>query len=117
MHRLCEASDILYVHAIQPNQHDPGSKPLTDKEQEMMLPGSANNAHRMYAPLIPLGYPKLRDAGRALREAGVRNIDLTQLFAQTSESLYVDSCCHVNPTGSEMLAAALAEYVVEQLPE
>ena len=83
----------------------------------MMLRSSANNAHRMYAPLIPLGYPKLRDAGRALREAGVRNIDLTQLFAQTSASLYVDSCCHVNPTGSEMLAEALAEYVVQQLPE
>ncbi|RLS51726.1 MAG: hypothetical protein DWH91_18765 [Planctomycetota bacterium] len=116
MHQICEANHILYVHAIQPNQHDPGSKPLTAEESHFIDLESPLNAHRNYGPVIAQGFPMLRAAGQELRLAGVRNLDLTSIFSSHAESLYIDSCCHVNPTGSQILATAIADYVIEQLP-
>lgn len=113
MHRICQASGILYVHAIQPNQYDPGSKPLTTSEVDLMHPESAGNQSQPFITIIPAGYPLLRQAGQELQSAGVRLIDLTTIFSKVSDTLYVDSCCHVNPTGSEMLAGAIGDFIRE----
>lgn len=117
MHRICGASDILYVHAIQPNQYDPGAKPLTTEENELMHSSLGRSRHQRYGQVIPWAYPLLRKSADELRSLGVRTLDLTQIFSQTPKTLYVDSCCHVNPTGSEMLASSLADFVIANLPE
>lgn len=111
MHRLCQASDILYVHAIQPNQYDPGSKPLDTSELDLMKPNSPGNRDQDFVKIVAEGYPQLRDAGADLRKAGVHVLDITQIFSEVREPLYVDSCCHVNSTGSEMIAGAIANYI------
>ena len=113
MHRICQASGIHYVHAIQPNQYDPGSKPLTTSEVDLMHPESVGNQSQPFITIVPAGYPLLRQAGQELQSAGVRVIDLTAIFSKVSDSLYVDSCCHVNPTGSEMLAGAIGDFIRE----
>lgn len=110
MHQLCEANHILYIHAIQPNQYDPGSKPLSDYEKDKCYSDSIEYGH-----IVKQGYPLLRTAGDSLRSGGVRYFDLSQLFARTTDTLYVDPYCHVNHQGSEMLADALGKCVVECL--
>ena len=107
MHRICEAHQILYVHAIQPNQYDPGSKPLSEYEKEKCYSDSVE-----YGKIVKRAYPLLRAEGLALQTLGVRHVDLTQLFAQVTETLYVDPYCHVNQRGSELLAEALGNQVI-----
>lgn len=108
MHQLCHANKILFVHALQPNQYDPGSKPLSDYEKE-----NCYSDEMEYGQIVKRGYPLLRTEGAALRTLGVRHYDLTQLFASTTDTLYVDPFCHVNHRGSEMLAEALGDAVIE----
>lgn len=111
MYRLCQASGITYVHAIQPNQYDPGSKPLAAAELDLMRPDSEGNRDQAFVTIVAAGYPRLREAGNELRTAGVQVVDLTGIFSEVREPLYVDSCCHVNPTGSEMLAGAIGDFL------
>jgi hypothetical protein len=111
IHRLCQASGILYVHAIQPNQYDPGSKLLAPSELDLMRPDSPGNRDQAFVPIVAEGFPRLRAASAELRAAGVPMLDLTGLFAKISDPLYVDSCCHVNPTGSELLAGAIGDFI------
>lgn len=113
MHRLCQASGILYLHAIQPNQYDPGSKPLAPQELELMKYESPGNRNQNFLTIIPAAYPKLRQAGQELQAAGVQVLDLTGIFSNIQEELYVDSCCHVKPKGSEILATAIGEEILK----
>ena len=108
MHQLCEANQILFVHAIQPNQYDPGSKPLSEYETANCYSDEVE-----YGKIVALGYPQLRKEGAQLRTLGVQHFDFTQLFAQTADTLYVDPFCHVNATGSELLAKALGDCVIQ----
>ncbi len=57
------------------------------------------------------GYPLLIEAGRELSTAGVRFHDLTQIFAHETQPTYRDNCCHLNPTGNELLAVAMAKAI------
>lgn len=106
MRALCAANGIRDVHVLQPNQYDPGSKPLSDAEH-----ASAFDEEGPYRAAIELGYPQLRRSGRRLVEKGVDFHDLSMIFAHVDETLYVDSCCHFNRRGNEILAGAIAEVV------
>ncbi len=112
MHHICEANHILYVHAIQPNQYDTGSKPLSEEEQE-----ECYSAELEYGHAVKEGYPILRQEAEALRSQGVHVFDLTQVFSHSTQTLYIDPFCHVNHHGSEMLAEALGERVGQCLSE
>jgi hypothetical protein len=85
MNALCESNGIRFHHVLQPYQYVPGSKPFAPGERQIAL--RRNNPYR---PHVEGGYPLLRTAGRELREAGVRFHDLTQVFAETSDPVYVD---------------------------
>ncbi|HVP30333.1 MAG TPA: hypothetical protein VMW35_14350 [Myxococcota bacterium] len=108
LHRLCTANGIRYVHVLQPNQYDDGSKPLAPEEQ-----GIAIDPASPYAESIRLGYPKLRAAGQRLRDAGVDFVDLSGLFRSVEAPLYRDRCCHLNAEGTRRLAQAVAARVGE----
>lgn len=103
MHLLCQGLGIRYFHFLQPNQYDPGSKPLSEEERRLFY-----QADHPYRPGVEAGYPLLRQAGKELAQRGVAFTDLSQLFAATTETVYVDSCCHLNPQGSELLGKAIA---------
>ncbi|MBZ0115656.1 MAG: hypothetical protein K8H88_01585 [Sandaracinaceae bacterium] len=110
MGRLVHASGGRYVHILQPNQYLPGSKPLSVEERA-----------RFYRPEAPVGstaaagYPRLRARGEALARQGVSYHDLTMLFAQEERTTYVDEYCHLNDLGNELLAARVAELVMQAL--
>jgi hypothetical protein len=100
----CDVYGVKYVHFLQPNQYFPGSKELTEEEQE--------NAYLEDDPAvdrIPAGYPLLRQRGRQLRTQGVRFIDLTMIFADEHRTVYSDPCCHVNQLGANLLAERIAD--------
>lgn len=101
---LCDAHGIRYVHCLQPNQYDPGSKPLSAQEQE-----AAFDAEGPYKPVVEDGYPRFRKAGDELRAAGVEFHDLSMIFADVHETVYVDNCCHFNGLGNGIMADAIAE--------
>jgi hypothetical protein len=110
MHDLCERNGVLYLHFLQPNQHLPGSKPLSKEERERFArPDDA------VAPMVVRWYPRLRAAGEELRAAGVRFNDLTQIFADRPATLYIDGCCHLNRRGNRLLARAVGRVTAQEL--
>ncbi len=108
--RLCRANGIHYYHALQPNQYVKGSKPLSDSERKL-----AYLERHPYRVGVEKGYGLLRSAGQDLLTNDVRFLDLTQIFAGRSEPLYVDSCCHFNATGYEIMGRYLARAIAEDL--
>ena len=106
MNAMCTAFGIRYLHCLQPNQYDPGSKPLSRKEKE-----AAYEAESPYRQVIEKGYPQLRAAGSELRQAGIAFHDLSRVFETSSATLYKDNCCHFNSEGNRILAEAIARAV------
>jgi hypothetical protein len=109
MHGVCEASGILYIHILQPNQYLPGSKAMGSEElAAAYLPRS------LYGAMVKRGYPLMIEEGKALRGEGVRFLDLTMLYAEIEDPVYVDTCCHINELGETMIADALIEVIVAE---
>jgi hypothetical protein len=97
--RLVEGDGGRYYHFLQPNQYVPGTKTLSATER-----AEAWEATQPYRRVVEAGYPLLRRAGATLATRHVRFTDLTGAFATRAETIYVDSCCHVNTRGNEILA-------------
>lgn len=110
MARLARANGLVYVHALQPSQYVPGSKPLSDEERQ-----TAWREDHPYRRLVLEGYPALRHAGEKLREEGIAFLDLTDHFRGEERSLYIDDCCHVSPLGNDLLARPIAAAVARGL--
>jgi hypothetical protein len=106
--RLCKANGIRYFHFLQPNQYIVGSKPMGKEEARVAI---KKDTTQSYGPAAALGYPFLQEAGPRLRRAGVSFTDLTRIFANHPEPLYVDDCCHVDKHGNELLAEAIGQVV------
>lgn len=95
-----------YLHLLQPNQYVEGSKPLSDQER-----ATAFAPHTEKARSAREGYPILRQRGQALRAEGVAFHDLSGLFSDTEETVYLDTCCHYNAFGNARVARAIAGLV------
>jgi hypothetical protein len=108
--RLCRGNGIHYFHFLQPNQYDPGSKPIGPEEARVAL-----NKDQPYAQGVVLGYPLLRRAGGEITQAGVAFTDLSRVFTNHPEPTYRDDCCHLNAHGNELLARVIGRRIVEQL--
>ena len=108
MERLCQGLGIEYYHVLQPNQYLRGSKRLTPQERS-----TAFQANHPYRPAVVHGYPRLIAAGRVLQSLGVSFHDLTRVYAEVDETVYADTCCHLNERGHRLLAEAVAAVVAE----
>jgi hypothetical protein len=102
MARLCDGLGIRYFHFLQPNQYVPGSKPMDESERSVAIADDSP----VREP-VETGYPLLRAAGERLIAKGVRFHDLSDVFADVSEPVYLDNCCHLNERGNELLGAAV----------
>ena len=105
---LCRANDIVYLHVLQPNQYDPGSKPMSELELSRAV-----NIEHPYRLSVETGYPLLRDASEKLRAAGVQFLDLTRVYQDHPEPLYVDFCCHTDHRGYQIIAEKIAEELAD----
>lgn len=108
--RLCRANGIRYYHFLHPNQYVQGSKTLTASEKKQAFLET-----HPYRRGVDRGYPGLRDAGPRLRQGGVNFVDLTQIFLDQDEPLYIDSCCHFNRLGNEIMGQQMARAIANDL--
>ncbi len=113
MHDLAIGRGIRYYHFLQPNQYLAGSKPMSDEERRIAIQteGYPVGAHAAAA------YPLLIEHGRRLVERGVQFKDLTQLFAEIEEPVYIDRCCHLNTVGKRHLIRAVAATIHQDLEQ
>lgn len=105
---LCRGKGITYYHFLQPNQYVPGAKPIGPEERKV--------AWLEETPLrtaARAGYPLLKKAGKELAAQGINFHDLSMIFANHKEPLYVDTCCHFADAGNEILAQAIAAAIME----
>lgn len=105
---LAERHDAEYFHFIQPNRHVPNSKPLSADELAMFDENDASSQS------VPEGYRQMREYGHLLAEHGVHFFDLSWIFQDRPETLYRDSCCHLNKRGNELLADAMLRRIVDR---
>lgn len=94
-----------YFHFVQPNQHPRGAKPLSPEERERFFtPG--------WADVLTPYYERLAAMSGAVRAAGVDATYLGDLFAERTETVYADACCHLNPHGTALLVQAIVDHVL-----
>jgi hypothetical protein len=106
MSGIAERFGVAYIHVLQPNQYVEGTKRLTDEER-----AQAFEPEGPWGPPVALGYPLLERRARRLRRRGVDFHNLTMVFADRDDTIYIDRCCHVNATGNTLLAEAIGELV------
>jgi len=112
MCKICTANNIYYVHFLQPNQYVPNSKIIKEEERKIAV----KDGH-IYRKPAAKGYPYLRKAGRELQDRGVSFHDLTMIFANIEEPLYIDNACQLNKKGNEIIAEKIAEIIIEAQKE
>jgi hypothetical protein len=108
LERTCQGHGIRYYHFLQPNQYVPGSKE--------MGPGEKAIAYLEEVPTrdpVLQAYPLLRREGQDLVRQGIHFRDMTMVFAGIKEQTYVDNCCHYTQRGNDVLAAAIAQSILE----
>jgi hypothetical protein len=108
MHRLCDGFGIRYLHAVQPNQYFPGTKPMGAVERRRAI-----HPYHPYGRAARRGYPLLVKGIERLNAAGVPVADLTRLFAEIEDALYLDNCCHLTADGERRLALAVADALAD----
>jgi hypothetical protein len=110
MHRLCKANGIRYFHFLQPNQYIAGSKIMREEElKQAFLDGHP------YKKGVEGGYPYLIKAGKELVNEGLNFYDLTMIFSDIVEPIYVDTCCHFNKEGNEILGTFIGQAIVQDI--
>jgi hypothetical protein len=110
MNALAQANGFAYFHFLQPNQYDPGGKPLSAEERSLAYNAAAPQKHH-----VERGYGVLRRAGVELSARGLQFHDLSGAFAGETRTLYADDCCHPNTEGYRILASAIGRVVREKL--
>lgn len=109
MKSLCDANGAKYYHFLQPNQYVEGSKPMAEEERRQAV-----NPESRFADGAVKGYPFLAKAGDELHGDGVNFTDLTMIFSEHRELLYIDDCCHTNREGCDIVAERIFEIISGQ---
>lgn len=105
---LCEAHGIEYIHVLQPCPNDLESKVLTADEQVRLFKQDSDPWK-----IITNTYPLMRMAGSKLKEGGEKFLDLTRLFRDTKETIFIDEC-HLNRSGNVVMSRAIADFIGQQ---
>ena len=100
--RLAAVAGADYYHFLQPSPYVPGGKPLSGEERLVAYKPEGPNGYA-----ATRGYPLLRQFNSDLPRQGINYFDLTGVFVDHPETLYIDDCCHLNRRGNELLAAEM----------
>ncbi|MCF8057550.1 MAG: hypothetical protein K9K37_13055 [Desulfocapsa sp.] len=112
LHAICQKNDLLYLHVLQPNQYVEGSKPLSVEEKEIAFDPEDTRGN-----IVKEGYSNLITMGKKLKSTGVPFYDLTMIFKDYEETLYVDSCCHFGETGNLLLGREIANILIKEIEQ
>ena len=95
IHHVAIKQGALSIHLLQPNPFVPQSKQMTIEETELITKTVTTQPVDVY---VIKGYPKLRSEIPALQAQGIIVDDLTNIYKDVSESVWVDFC-HANDYG------------------
>ncbi len=105
VHDAAIASGIIDIHALQPNPFVLESKQLTDEEK-----ASISSSYHIQE-YVEHGYPLLEQSLEHLKQQGLDCINLTPIFRDRTETLWVDSC-HVNSQGYRIVLDDLCKRII-----
>lgn len=103
---LAEGRGSRYYHFLQPNQYIEGAKALSNEEKQTAILKSGG-----YGNVYKMGYPYIKQQAKALKNEGVSYHDLTTMFKDNSETLYIDNCCHLNRKGYNLVVKKIASTI------
>lgn len=101
---------VPYFQIIQPNQYYPTGKVFAEEERRVAIQEDSR-----YVAGVRGGYPVLLSKVDGLRKDGVTVITGVNIFDQTKEAVYVDTCCHYNQRGSEIFSTFVADSILAAL--
>jgi hypothetical protein len=110
LHHLCAAQGIRYFHFLQPNQYLPDSKPIGQDESSVAMDETSPHSRGVRAC-----FPRMQTEGQRMARAGVLFRDLTRVFADHPEPIYIDKCCHVTEEGDVLMAKAIAAAIRDRI--
>ncbi len=108
---LANANRFPLVAFLQPNQYITGSKPLTVEEVR-----DFTIMRQAYTKPLNKGYQRLRLQAAKLKISGFAFKDLSNIFRDNRETLYVDSCCHINAHGCDLLFQSVGDLLRAGIP-
>lgn len=108
MQAICDRRGVPLVHAIQPGLDDTGSKPPSEEETRTRA------VKTLWRNSVRIGYPLLRQKIEELAREGVIVRDGSRVFAERTETLYVDAC-HLNDRGYELYGLAVVDWIRDML--
>ena len=107
MNDLLTAHNIPYFEFIQPNQYYSTNRQFSEDEKQI-----AFDEKSQYKEGTIKGYPKLLAKVSDLQAAGVKVFSAVNVFDDTRDIVYRDSCCHYNDLGNEILARYIGQSIV-----
>lgn len=101
---------VPLISAIQPTQYLEGSKIFSKEEKELAV-----DSDPKLQAILKKHWQLLGDAIPEVKKEGVNLLDFRRVFANVSEPVFKDKCCHVNDLGNQIMAKIILEQVREQL--
>ncbi|MGB3404192.1 MAG: hypothetical protein WBA77_16025 [Microcoleaceae cyanobacterium] len=101
------AENIPYFHILQPNQYHQTQRVFTEAEQQI-----AWSEDSPYDKAIRKAYPLLIENINLLKQDNINILNAVNIFDNTSDIVYIDDCCHYNPTGEQIFSDAIAEFII-----
>ncbi len=89
---------------VQPNQYLKGSKLLSDEEKDIAIDKDVSEKRNEQMIILKKGFSELEKTGAPI-------FDLTGIFVDTKESVYIDSCCHFNSLGNHIMAEEIVRKI------
>lgn len=112
LYAISQANNLTYLHILQPNQYVDGSKPLSEKEKKIAI-----NPNNKWGIAAKEGYAHLISRGKQLKANGIPFYDLSMVFKDSTEELYVDDCCHFGKNGNIIMGKKIAEILIYELKQ
>lgn len=110
MNDLLTARKIPYFEFIQPNQYYATRRQFSADESKIAF----HEASPFKEPTIK-GYPRLLARIDSVRDAGVIVFNAVNVFDETPEMVYMDSCCHYSDKGNEVFSRYIGQSLVTLL--
>lgn len=110
MHKVLTASKVPYFQFLQPNQYYQTERVFSDAEKQI-----AFNKDTPYAKAVEIGYPALLKKFPNLQKNKINIFNGVKVFDKTKDVVYVDSCCHYNQSGQEILSNYVGSSILESM--
>jgi len=110
MNKVLSASNVPYFQVLQPNQYYQTKRVFSAAEKQI-----AFNQETPYARAVELGYPALFKKLPNLEKNNINVLNGVNVFDNTKDAVYVDSCCHYNQAGEVVFSNYVGGEILKAL--